>query len=130
MINILFVCMGNICRSPSAEAVMKKLIEKDGLSDKIFIDSAGTIGYHAGESADRRMKQFAEKRGYSLDSLSRKFKFEDFSKFDYIVLMDKYNKMDVEALDSSRIYSSKMSLMTYYASDKSLNEGPDPYYGG
>lgn len=129
MLNILFVCMGNICRSPSAEAVMKKLVEEENLSDKIFIDSAGTIGYHAGEGADPRMKKHASARGYNLTSIARQFKVSDFDKFDYIVVMDRENLRDILALDSERKYENKVFLMTDFSSD-SYDEVPDPYYGG
>ena len=79
---ILFVCLGNICRSPSAEAVMKKLVQDAGLDGRIKIDSAGIIGYHAGEKADPRMRSHAARRGYKLDSVSRPVCTEDF--FDFV----------------------------------------------
>ncbi len=94
---ILFVCMGNICRSPAAEAIMKKTIEKNKLSDKIEIDSAGTIGYHSGESADSRMITYAKKRSYEVDSTARQFDMaKDFEQFDYIVTMDNENIEDIK----------------------------------
>ncbi len=129
MINILFVCMGNICRSPSAEAVMKFLVEKENLSDKVFIDSAGTIGYHAGEEADARMKAHASKRGYKLTSIARQFKLSDFEDFDYIVVMDRDNLRDILALDPSGKYRHKIFMMTDFSSN-GYEEVPDPYYGG
>ena len=129
MKSILFVCMGNICRSPSAEAVMKYLVEKEGLNDKIFIDSAGTIGYHEGEEADARMKKHAAKRGYDLTSIARQFRLEDFKKFDYIVAMDRENYRDILALDSEGRYRSKVFMMTDF-SENGYDGVPDPYYGG
>lgn len=129
MKNILFVCMGNICRSPSAEAVMKYLVEKEGLNDKIFIDSAGTIGYHEGEEADARMKKHAAKRGYDLTSIARQFRLEDFEKFDYIVAMDRENYRDILALPPDGRYRSKVFMMTDF-SENGYDGVPDPYYGG
>ena len=85
---ILFVCLGNICRSPAAEAVMQQLVDRAGLHDNFVIDSAGTYGGHAGEPADRRMRQAASKRGYALTSRSRKITPDDFETFDRIVVMD------------------------------------------
>jgi len=130
MIKVIFVCLGNICRSPSAEAVMNSLIEKEGLSDKIQCDSAGTIAYHAGEPADARMKKHALKRGYNLTSIARKFTNEDFGNFDYIVAMDRNNYTDILALDKEAENVDKISMMTSYCSDHDDEEVPDPYYGG
>ncbi len=129
MKKVLFVCMGNICRSPSAEAVMNHFIKVKGLEDKIVTDSAGTIAYHEGEPADPRMQRHAMKRGYELNSIARKIKYEDFDKFDYIVAMDKENYNDLSNMDPDGIYSHKISMMTDYSSN-GYNEVPDPYYGG
>ncbi len=129
MTNILFVCMGNICRSPSAEAVMNKFIKKANLQDKIKCDSAGTIAYHEGEPADARMKRHALRRGYRLTSTARKFIDEDFEKFDYIIAMDKNNYKDLHSFDTQGKYKDKISMMTDYASN-GYEEVPDPYYGG
>lgn len=130
MINILFVCMGNICRSPSAEAVMNGVIKNNNLQDRIKCDSAGTIGYHEGEPADKRMKMYASKRGYDLTSISRQIQYEDFLVFDYIITMDRENYEDVIALDFTGQYSDKISMMTDYANNNDTNSVPDPYYGG
>lgn len=130
MVKVIFVCLGNICRSPSAEAVMNSLIEKEGLSDKIQCDSAGTIAYHAGEPADARMKKHAVKRGYNLTSIARKFTAEDFKQFDYIVAMDRNNYTDILALDKEAEYVDKISMMTSYCTEHDDEEVPDPYYGG
>ncbi len=130
MLNILFVCMGNICRSPSAEAVMNKIINDEKLSDKIKCDSAGTIDYHEGEPADSRMKKHASKRGYALTSIARQFKRNDFEKFDYIVVMDRENYSDIIAKDQDGKYTNKVSIMTDYCTKHNANEVPDPYYGG
>ncbi len=130
MLNILFVCMGNICRSPSAEAVMNKIIVDNGLSDKIKCDSAGTIGYHEGEPADSRMKKHAIKRGYNLTSAARQFRNNDFEDFDYIIVMDRNNYSDIIAQDIQGKYTEKVSMMTSYSNKFNTNEVPDPYYGG
>ncbi len=130
MINILFVCMGNICRSPSAEAVMNGVIKKHNLQDKIKCDSAGTIGYHAGEPADQRMKAHASKRGYDLTSIARQIDHDDLLDFDYIITMDRENFEDVKKLDSTGLYSDKISMMTDYAKNGNASSVPDPYYGG
>ena len=84
-VNVLFVCMGNICRSPTGEGVFKHHVERDGLAERVYIDSAGTIGYHAGNPADSRMRQAASKRGYRLDSIARQVLPEDIDSFDLIV---------------------------------------------
>ena len=130
MIKILFVCMGNICRSPSGEAVMNGLIEKNILQDRIECDSAGTIGYHSGEPADARMQQHALKRGYDLTSTARQIKHFDFDRFDYIIAMDKENYNNILALDFEEKYKSKISLMMDFATEYEDSEVPDPYYGG
>ncbi len=109
---ILFVCMGNICRSPAAEAIMKKIIEKNILSDKIEIDSAGTIEYHSGESADSRMIEFAKKRGYEVDSIARQFDMtKDFKQFDYIVTMYNENLDDIKSIDIMNKHKHKIFIV-------------------
>jgi len=130
MIKILFVCMGNICRSPSGEAVMNSIIEKNNLQDKIVCDSAGTIAYHEGESADARMQSHAIKRGYNLTSIARQIKYSDFEKFDFIIAMDSDNYRDILALDSEKKYRDKISMMMDYATKHNDSDVPDPYYGG
>ncbi|MFC2083903.1 low molecular weight protein-tyrosine-phosphatase [Bacteroidota bacterium] len=130
MIKILFVCMGNICRSPSAEGIMKKIIKKEGLHEKIKCDSAGTIDYHEGESADPRMIEHAEKRDYQLDSIARQIIYEDLIDFDYIITMDRENYNDVISLDLSGKNNHKVSLMTDYCSKCKDKDVPDPYYSG
>mgnify|MGYP001988601708 CR=1 FL=1 len=130
MKNILFVCMGNICRSPSAEAVMNGIIKNNNLQALVKCDSAGTIGYHEGDPADQRMKMFASKRGYDLTSIARQIRHEDLQTFDYIITMDKDNYDDVTALDSTGEYSDKITMMTDYAKAIKTNSVPDPYYGG
>jgi len=128
---ILFVCMGNICRSPSAEAVMKALVRKEGLSGKIYIDSAGTIAYHVGEPADQRMQQHAARRGYELTSIARQVKAaDDFEEFDRIIAMDDDNLRELLAADPQKRYKHKFSKMTDYCRRHDAESVPDPYYGG
>jgi len=128
--SVLFVCMGNICRSPSAEAVFKKLVRESGLKDRFHCESAGTIGFHAGQPADRRMRTAAEKRGYNLDSLSRQVLPDDFENFDHIIAMDLENLEGLESIGRNTDGKAKVSLMCEYAKDHSDREVPDPYYGG
>ncbi len=130
MISVLFVCMGNICRSPTAEGIFQKYVSDAGLSDQIKIDSAGTTGYHAGEPADSRMKRAASQRGYELLSRSRQIKVSDLRDFDYIIVMDSDNEHYVRQLDRSEEYQERIKLMTDYCSEFDYNHVPDPYYGG
>ncbi len=126
---LLFVCLGNICRSPSAEAVMNKLVADAGLEQYFFIDSAGTIGQHEGERADRRMIQHASKRGYDLCSRSRPIKQEDFVQFDLIVAMDHSNVADLKRMCADEANVEKIVYMMSYAQSEE-QEVPDPYFGG
>lgn len=128
---ILFVCLGNICRSPSAEAVMKKLVSDKGVSELFEIDSAGIIGYHAGEPADQRMQRHASNRGIQLTSISRQVKSPaDFEYFDYIIGMDDQNLGDLFQLAPNETASKKISKMTDYCKRYNHTSVPDPYYGG
>jgi len=129
--SILFVCMGNICRSPAAEAIMKKNIEKNNLSNKIQVDSAGVIDYHNGESADIRMIEHAKKRGYKVDSIARQFDMtKDFDRFDYIVTMDNENFEDINSMDILNKYGNKIFRMVDFCKNCTRDEIPDPYYNG
>lgn len=130
MINILFVCMGNICRSPGAEGVMNSLIVKNNMIGKIQCDSAGTISHHSGEPADARMREHAKRRGFNLTSIARKFVVDDFERFHYIIAMDKQNYKDILALDRENKYWDKVRMMTEFAKKLNYKEVPDPYYGG
>lgn len=128
MKSVLFVCMGNICRSPSAEAVFSQKAKEKGLSLKI--DSAGTVGAHAKEKPDRRAQKVGIERGYSFDGLkARKVKVDDFEKFDLILAMDNNN---VEALKSiAPVHlQHKIVLFLEFANNNEETEVPDPYYGG
>jgi protein-tyrosine phosphatase len=131
MKQILFVCLGNICRSPSAEAVFNALIQKEGLESEFQSDSAGTAAYHAGEPADYRMMQFAQKRGYHLTSISRKIDPKtDFDRFDYIIGMDRQNVRDLKSIARNEADRGRIYLMTDFCSSENFDSVPDPYYGG
>jgi len=136
---VLFVCLGNICRSPSAEAVFRDVVEKRKLESLFNIDSAGTIDYHEGNPADSRMKAAALKRGVKLTSISRPIRPSDFEDFDLIMAMDKSNLADIlMAYDNWNKRSAltpnakaKVKLMcSYCTKHKNVDEVPDPYYGG
>lgn len=128
-IRVLFVCMGNICRSPTAEGVFRYHAEQAGLADRLEIDSAGTHAYHVGEPADRRARAAAERRGMSLDGIrARRVSSPDYERFDYIIAMDEDNlaRLRDEAPESN---DARLHLFLEFASG-SETEVPDPYYGG
>jgi len=128
---ILFVCLGNICRSPSAEAVFKKIVKDKGLDKQFTIDSAGTHAYHAGEGADARMMSHAAKRGLQLTSISRPFRPQsDFDEFDLIVAMDKDNLLNLRQFARNKNDLKKLYLMTDFSEKYHYDHIPDPYYGG
>jgi protein-tyrosine phosphatase len=127
---VVFVCLGNICRSPAAEGVFLDLLVKKNLTDHYVVDSAGTGSWHVGELPDARMREHAKKRGIDLKSRSRQFKPEDFDLFDYIVVMDKSNYQNVTALTKKDENIEKVVEMASYAKSHDENEVPDPYYGG
>ncbi|OUR96301.1 hypothetical protein A9Q84_08055 [Halobacteriovorax marinus] len=130
MKKILFVCLGNICRSPVAEASFRKKVEERGLLDKVLIDSAGISAAHSGEFVDHRMVEHAKARGLDLSELrSRKFSEEDMLHFDYIVAMDKSNMKSIRSLDTNDDLENKLSIITQYCSRHSEVEVPDPYIG-
>ncbi len=126
---VLFVCLGNICRSVSAEAVFTHLVKNAELSDQIQCDSAGTAGYHAGEPADTRMVLHARKRGYKITSISRQIILDDFNKFDFIIGMDDSNVADLKEIAPNQDAMNKISKITDYGTDFNTSV-PDPYYGG
>jgi len=127
---LLFVCLGNICRSPSAENIMQHLIDSRGLGDRITCDSAGTAGYHTGSKPDSRMTIAAQKKGIALVGSARQFKVEDFEDFDLILAMDRSNYQDILSLDRKNQYASKVKLMCSFCRHHNDAEVPDPYYGG
>ena len=128
---ILFVCLGNICRSSSAEGVMKHLVEEAGRADEFLIDSAGILSYHQGELPDSRMRAHAARRGYNLTHLSRPVRTEDFYNFDLIIGMDDRNIDDLKDRAPSTAEWSKIHRMTEYCTKFThADHVPDPYYGG
>jgi protein-tyrosine phosphatase len=130
MKQILFVCLGNICRSPSAEAVFNFQLVKQGLVNELSCDSAGTAAYHAGDQADYRMRQFAQKRGYQLTSISSPVNPAlDFDRFDYIIGMDRQNIRDLKTMARDENDRKKIHLMTDFCANKKFDSVPDPYFG-
>lgn len=127
---LLFVCLGNICRSPAAENIMHHLIVQANLSEQIVCDSAGTAGYHIGSPPDQRMTiTAAEQLGIKLCGQARQFKHSDLKNFDLILAMDRANYQDILDLDPSGQYQNKVRLMCDFCSSHTLKEVPDPYYG-
>ncbi|MEA5533549.1 low molecular weight protein-tyrosine-phosphatase [Crocosphaera sp. XPORK-15E] len=127
---LLFVCLGNICRSPSAENIMNYLLKQQGLEHLIVCDSAGTSSYHVGASPDRRMRATAARRGIELLGSARQLDVSDFEKFDLILAMDRQNYQDILALDGQNRYRDKVRLICDFATQSPEKEVPDPYYGG
>ncbi len=130
MKKVLFVCLGNICRSPAAEEIMRKLVEDAGREDSFVLDSAGLIDYHEGEPADGRMRAHAARRGYRITHLSRPIKYDDFFDFDVIVGMDDRNISKLRAMAPGLEEEQKVVRMTDYCRLKVVDHVPDPYYGG
>jgi protein-tyrosine phosphatase len=122
---ILFVCLGNICRSPTAEGVMRRLVREEGLEDEIEIDSAGTGGWHVGAPPDQRATETARRRGTTLEGAARRFEPADFERFDLILAMDAENKRDLLAIAPDDEARAKVRM--FLSGDRDV---PDPYYGG
>ena len=132
-VSVLFVCMGNICRSPAAAGVFRYYVEQQGRTSDICIDSAGTIDYHSGNPADYRMREAAARRGYTLASVSRQVTPEDLDEFDLIVAMDRDNLWYLEELAGGPQTSIRLlgSFLPGYQGQPGQAPGvPDPYYGG
>jgi protein-tyrosine phosphatase len=130
MIKVLFVCLGNICRSPTAQGVFRKLVEEEGMHEHIQIDSAGTHAYHVGSPPDPRAQEAALRRGIDMsDLVGRKVDEGDFYIFDYILAMDESNVYHLREM-APREEVHKVKLFLDYAADISEHEVPDPYYGG
>ena len=127
---LLFVCMGNICRSPAADGVLRRIVTESGLSDRIHIDSAGTGGWHAGSKADHRMRHHAAQRGYALDHIARQVSEDDFDEFDLILVMDRQNLREIRSFNAAGDKMGKVKLFCEFAEDREETEVPDPYYGG
>ena len=129
-IRVLFVCMGNICRSPTAEAVFRHYVESAGLSEHILIDSAGTHDYHIGDPPDLRTQRAAKQRGYDLSGLrGRQVEEEDFRRFDYVLAMDRENYANLLAVCPAGL-EHKIRLFMEFAPNRPEKEVPDPYFGG
>ena len=134
-VSVLFVCMGNICRSPAAEGVFRHYVAQQRESRRFHIDSAGTIGYHAGNQADQRMRNAAANRGYTLDSVARQVIATDLDRFDLIIAMDLDNLSDLQALARNHRAAPDLRLLgsflpEYHGASAQAPEVPDPYYGG
>ena len=131
-IRVLFVCMGNICRSPTGEGVFKHFVDEQGLNGRFEIDSAGTIGHHVGASADARMASSAARRGYTLLSKARQVNAEDLLSFDLVIAMDRDNLADLETLAGGA--RENICLLGSYlpgvTNEQTAPSVPDPYYGG
>ncbi len=131
-ISVLFVCLGNICRSPAAEAIFINLLKKKGLADGFIVDSAGTGSWHIGKKSDSRMRIAAERRGITILSRSRQITSQDFVKFNYILAMDNSNFRDINDL-KSRTSASDFGSIRKIQDFRSVykdQEVPDPYFGG
>ncbi len=125
---VLFVCLGNICRSPTAEGIFRSQLENAGLSQQVMVDSAGTSNWQIDSPPDPRARQAAKARGYNLDALrGRQIHSDDFEKFDLIIAMDKSNYSDLVDLAGNN--ASRVHLMLDFASRSDLDEVPDPYFG-
>jgi protein-tyrosine phosphatase len=127
---LLFVCLGNICRSPSAENIMNHLLEQRQLTDDIQCDSAGTSSYHIGSSPDRRMAQAAREQGIVLTGRARQLQVSDLEQFDWILAMDEANYRDILELDPHGTYRHKVRKMCEFCRHHPDTDVPDPYYGG
>lgn len=128
MLRVLFVCLGNICRSPMAEGVFDALVRERGLEEQFYIDSAGTASYHIGALPDHRMRQTAERYSIQLTHRARQFSKKDFEDFDYILAMDGSNFMNIKRLDHAHSHG-KVLIMRDFDPQKTSLDVPDPYYG-
>lgn len=129
-VSVLFVCMGNICRSPTAEGVFRQHVADAGLDENVHADSAGTHAYHTGNRPDHRASEAAERRGYSLAGLrARRVNPMDFEIFDFIVAMDEENLFNLREMADDE-HHNKIRLFLEFSESAGLREIPDPYYGG
>ncbi len=131
-IKILFICLGNICRSPAAHAVMQKMVDDAGLDDRIFIDSAGIGPWHVGQLPDNRMRRHGAMRGYQVDHIARQFDASrDFKDFDYIIVMDDENFKNItRKAHSDKERAQVLKMADYLTEHQGATSVPDPYYGG
>jgi protein-tyrosine phosphatase len=130
MPKLLFVCMGNICRSPAAEGVMRQDLEKAGLAGEVTVDSAGTLDYHVGNLPDFRMRAAAAQRGLNLGHRARQVTAQDLKDFDLVLVMDHDNLSEVMRLPGAHEQQAKIQLFCKYCTEHDEEEVPDPYYGG
>ena len=130
MKSILFVCLGNICRSPMAEGVFNKILLREKMKQSFQVDSAGLISYHQGSPPDSRMRKHAAQRNYFLSHLSRPFTVSDFEKFDLIIGMDNQNIRGLKNMARTQEHLAKIRKMTDFCTVYDAVEVPDPYYGG
>ncbi len=130
MIKVLFVCLGNICRSPTAEAVFRDLVKSENLAGKITTDSAGIGAWHVGDKADGRARKVAASKNIDMEDLrARQFNADDYHEFDYVLAMDHSNYRNMDRLDPGN-GKAKLSMMLDFSSSSDVQEVPDPYYGG
>lgn len=128
---ILFVCMGNICRSPAAENVMRRVLQEEGLEKRVQCDSAGTIDFHTGKAPDPRMREAARVHGYEFEGAARQVTAADLEAFDLVLAMDRDNLRDLRALQGEGGERGNLRLFGRYCDDGAFpEEVPDPYYGG
>ncbi|MDP6980985.1 MAG: low molecular weight protein-tyrosine-phosphatase [Myxococcota bacterium] len=131
MIRVCFVCLGNICRSPTAEGVMKRLVRDADLAHAIETESAGTAGYHVGETPDPRSREEAMRRGVQLESRAQQFQAHHFPRFDYVLAMDGENFADLKRLTDDAAHHARLYLLRHFEpGDSKERNVPDPYYGG
>ena len=129
-VSVLFVCMGNICRSPTAEGVFRRYVADAGLDEAVHADSAGTHTYHSGNPPDHRASEAARQRGYSLSGMrARKVTSTDFESFDFILAMDEDNLFNLQEMADAE-HHGKIRLFLEFSRNPELREVPDPYYGG
>ena len=130
-LKVLFVCLGNICRSPLAEGVFRYHVERAGLADRFEIDSAGTSAYHIGDPPDERTTRVARMRGIVLNSRARQITPADLSSFDYVVVMDRQNLANVERLAKTAAATAEVVMLRDFDQEaRGDRDVPDPYYGG
>ncbi len=129
---ILFVCLGNICRSPAAEVICRALAAQQGLADVLQVDSCGTASYHTGSRPDSRMIAALERAGYAYDGhRARTFRREDFSRFDLIIPQDEYNERDIRSMTGEKGALARVrGMWCWFGQEESEHSVPDPYYGG
>ncbi len=127
---LCFVCLGNICRSPTAEGIFIHKVKEAGLELYFYIDSSGTGAYHIGERANSKSQSTANAHGVHLPSIARRFEYQDLEEFDLILAMDSSNYRNILHMDKAEKYSSKVKLMREFDPEPGDKEVPDPYYGG